>query len=212
MTLAEILKAQGLSDDQIKTVTAEMKENKIFTAAEENLDIRYSKLKGDHDTLTAQHKEVTALLEQAKAGTKDNEALQQRFVDAERKIEQLQKERDEARLDAAMDRALMKAGAKAADFDYLKFQWHKKGEIGLDDNGEVKGVDDAVSAMKTQFPANFETTQNSVQVDANPLPQPDNNRPGITADEFAKMGYQSRLKLKQDQPEVYAQMTGKSTN
>lgn len=211
MTLAEILKSQGLNDDQIGTVMAEMKQHKIFTANEENLDIRYSKLKGDHDTLTAQHKELQALFEQAKAGTKDNEALQSRFVEAERKIEQLQKERDEARLDAAMDRALMKAGAKAADFDYLKFQWHKKGEISLDENGEVKGVDDAVSAMKTQFPANFETAQSSVQVDANPLPQSDTNRPGITAEEFAKMGYQSRLKLKQDQPEVYAQMTGKST-
>ena len=211
MTLAEILKSQGLSDDQINTITGEMKQNKIFTAGEENLDIRYSKLKGDHDNLTAQHKEVTALLEQAKAATNDNEALQQRFVEAERKIEQLQKERDDARLDAAMDRALMKAGAKAADFDYLKFQWRKKGEIGLDDNGEVKGYDDAVSAMKTQFPANFENAKDSVQIDANPLPQTDTNRPGVTAEEFAKMGYQSRLKLKQEQPEIYAQMTGKTT-
>ena len=28
-------------------------------------------------------------------------------------------------------------------------------------------------------------------------------------EDFDKMGYQSRLKLKQEQPEVYAQMTGK---
>ena len=210
MKLTEILKSQGMNDEQIATVLTEMKNNRIFTAGEENLDIRYSKLKGDHDNLTAQHKEVTALLEQAKAGTKDNEALQQRFAEAEQKIAVLQKERDEARLDAAMDRALMKAGAKATDFDYLKFQWRKKGEIGLDDNGEVKGYDDAVAAMKTQFPTNFETSKNSVQVDANPLPKPDTNRAGITSEEFAKMGYQGRLKLKQEQPEVYAQMAGKT--
>jgi hypothetical protein len=211
MTLAEILKSQGLNDDQIQAITGEMKKNKIFTASEENLDIRYSKLKGDHDTLTAQHKEVTALLEQAKAGTKDNEALQGKFADAEQKIARLQKERDEARLDAAMDRALMKAGAKASDFDYLKFQWRKKGEISLDDNGEVKGVEDAVAAMKTQFPGQFATAK-GVKVEENPLPSGNNNNSGVTQEQFDRMGYQSRLKLKQEQPEVYAQMTGKTTN
>ena len=44
MTLEELLKAQGLSDEQIKAITASMKENKIYTASEENLDIRYGKL------------------------------------------------------------------------------------------------------------------------------------------------------------------------
>ena len=211
MTLQEILKSQGLSDDQVKTVMGEMKQNKIFTANEENLDIRYSKLKGDHDTLTAQHSEATTLIEQLKSGAKDSEALQGKVAEYEAKISQLQKERDAALLDAAMDRALMKAGAKTADFDYLKFQWHKKGEIGLDENGEVKGVDDAVSAMKTQFPANFETSTTSIQIDANPLPKPDTNKPGVTAEEFAKMGYQNRLKLKQEQPDLYAELSGKPT-
>lgn len=212
MTLAEILKSQGLNDDQIKTITGEMKQNKIFTASEENLDIRYSKLKGEHDNLTAQHGEATALIEQLKAGTKDSEALQGKVTEYEQKMAQLQKERDEARQDAAMDRALMKAGAKPTDFDYLKYQWRKKGEIMLDDNGEIKGVDDAVAAMKTQFPAQFESAKGGVAVEANPLPTSDTNHPGITAEAFAKMGYQSRLKLKQEQPEVYAELTGKTTN
>ena len=55
MTLQEILKAKGLSDEDIESVIGEMKQNKIFTAAEENLDIRYGKLKGEHDTLTQQY-------------------------------------------------------------------------------------------------------------------------------------------------------------
>lgn len=41
MTLEELLKAKGLTDDQIKAILDGMKENKIFTASEENLDIRY---------------------------------------------------------------------------------------------------------------------------------------------------------------------------
>lgn len=55
MTLEELLKKQGLSDEQIKAITAGMKENKIYTASEENLDIRYGKLKTDYDNLTTQH-------------------------------------------------------------------------------------------------------------------------------------------------------------
>ena len=48
MNLIEILKSQGLSDEQINTIKGEMKQNKIYTAGEENLDIRYGKLKNDH--------------------------------------------------------------------------------------------------------------------------------------------------------------------
>ena len=41
MTLQEILKAKGLTDEQVKEVVGEMKQNKIFTSSEENLDVRY---------------------------------------------------------------------------------------------------------------------------------------------------------------------------
>jgi predicted DNA-binding protein YlxM (UPF0122 family) len=47
MNLIEILKAKGISDDIIKAVQDDMKTNKIFTASEENLDIRYKKLKDE---------------------------------------------------------------------------------------------------------------------------------------------------------------------
>ena len=39
MTLNEILKAKGISDELITAVLDEMKANKIFTSAEENIDI-----------------------------------------------------------------------------------------------------------------------------------------------------------------------------
>ena len=54
MTISEILKAKGISDDVIKGVLEDMKANKVFTASEENLDIRYGKLKTDHEGVTKQ--------------------------------------------------------------------------------------------------------------------------------------------------------------
>ena len=49
MNLTEILKSNGIADDVIGKITEEMKNNKIYTASEENLDIRYGKLKKDHN-------------------------------------------------------------------------------------------------------------------------------------------------------------------
>ena len=43
MTIQEILKAQELSDEQIKAITDAMKENKIFITSEKNMDARYLK-------------------------------------------------------------------------------------------------------------------------------------------------------------------------
>ena len=40
MTLEELLKGQNLTDEQVTAIIDGMKENKIFTASEENLDIR----------------------------------------------------------------------------------------------------------------------------------------------------------------------------
>ncbi len=75
MTFSEILKAKGLSDEDVKAIVGEMKQNKIFTSGEENLDIRYSKLKTDYDNLKSQHGESTALIEQMKKDSTDNAEL-----------------------------------------------------------------------------------------------------------------------------------------
>lgn len=49
MNINEILKARGVADAEIEKILADMKTNKIFTSSEENLDVRYGKLKTDHD-------------------------------------------------------------------------------------------------------------------------------------------------------------------
>ena len=72
MTLHELLKTEGLTDEQIEKVLTEMKQNKIFTAGEENLDIRYGKLKTDNDSLRKQYSEAQALIEELKKSGEDN--------------------------------------------------------------------------------------------------------------------------------------------
>lgn len=205
MTLQEILKTKGLSDEDIESVVGEMKQNKIFTTSHENMDVRYPKLKADHDSLTAQHGESTKLIEQLKAGTKDNEALQGRITGYEAQITQLQDQLKQTQLEAAIKVALM--GAKVTDVDYMTFRLKEKGDLEMDDQGHIKDIDDKLAGLKTQFPAFFESA--SVQKQIDPQKLPDRNNPGdksVTKEEFNKMGYASRVELKQSNPELYGQL------
>lgn len=206
MTLQEILKSQGLTDEQIATVAEVMKQNKIFTAGEENLDIRYSKLKADHDNLIAQHGESTKLIEQFKAGAKDNEALQGKITAYESQIGELQTRLKQTQLDAAVQVALI--GAKATDVEYMAFKLKEKGELELDEQGHIKGIDDRIAGLKTQFPTHFEGANGQRTVQPQQLPDRNNNNNDnvVTKEQFEKMGYKSRVELKESNPELYNQL------
>ena len=137
MTLQEILKAKGLDDATIESVLGEMKQNKIFTTEHENMDIRYPKLKTDHENLTAQHGESTKLIEQMKKDAQGNESLQGKITTYESTIMNLQTQLKQTQLDAAIKVALL--AAKASDVDYMTFKLKEKGELALDENGKIKG-------------------------------------------------------------------------
>ena len=157
---------------------------------------------------------LTATLESLKKGKVDAEAIQRKLADAERMLAESKAREAETKRKYAVRDALR--GAKAVDVDYLEYKINEKlnsegKTLELDETEHIKGWDDLLSGLKTQFPAHFEKANGGMTVEANPLPDMDTNRSGVTKEEFAKMGYQSRLKLKQEQPEVYAQMTGKET-
>jgi len=161
MTLQEILKAQGLTDEQVEKTIGEMKQNKIFIAGEENLDTRYAKLKTDHDGVNKQLTEANALIEQLKKGTSDNEALQSKITEYESNIATLKAENEKLKTESALKIALLDAGAKASDLDYLMFKANSGDrEVKVDESGKLKGQDDLIAGLKTQFPSNFATTQN----------------------------------------------------
>ncbi len=161
MTLQEILKAQGLTDEQVEKTIGEMKQNKIFIAGEENLDTRYAKLKTDHDGVNKQLTEANALIEQLKKGTSDNEALQGKITEYESNIATLKAENEKLKTESALNIALLDAGAKASDLDYLMFKANSGDrEVKIDESGKLKGQDDLIAGLKTQFPSNFATTQN----------------------------------------------------
>lgn len=206
MTLQEILKANGVSDEAIEKIVAGMKENKIYTSGEENIDIRYGKLKDDYESLTTQHGEATKLIEELKKGTKGNEELQGKVTAYETQIADLQKQLKQTQIESAIKVALL--GAKATDIDYMTFKLKEKGEIELAEDGSIKGIDDKISGLKTQFPNQFETagSKDGRIYDVNKLPE-QNDDGGVTKEAFDKMGYQERLKLYNENPETYEELS-----
>jgi hypothetical protein len=202
MTIDEILKAKGISDETIAAVLDEMKTNKIFTASEENLDIRYGKLKTQHDGVAQQLAEANSMIEELKKSNKGNDGLQQKITAYEQRVTQLQAELEHTKLESAIKVELL--AAKALDVDYLTFKLKEKGELNLDDQGKIKGWDDKLAGLKTQFPTQFEA-EGKKNIIENTLPTGNNNE--VSKEAFAKMGYQDRLKLYNENPEAYAELS-----
>lgn len=208
MTLQEILKSKGMSDEDITSVIGEMKQNKIFTASEENLDVRYGKLKTDHDNLTAEHKKSTDLIAELQKTTQGQEDVQKQITEYKQTIQKLQEEAQEAKTESALKIGLLSAGAKADDIDYLIFKMSHdsdwKPELG--DDGQVKGLDEKLKGLKIQYPNQFETTSQK-KVEEKKLDKPD-DEPSVSKEEFAKMGYQERLNLYNTNPDQYKELSG----
>ena len=203
MTIAEILKAKGIDEKIISEIQEEMKSNKIFTASEENLDIRYGKLKTEHDGKLAELSEAQNLIAELKKSSKGNEDLQGKITAYESQVAQLQEELKQTKLDNAIKVELL--SNKALDVDYLTFKLKEKGELTLDENGKIKDWDDKLAGLKVQFPTQFETS-GAKKIEENRLPDIDDGSKVVTKEEFNKMGYNSRVEFKRNNPEQYSQL------
>lgn len=205
MTLQEILKTKGLTDEQIEAVIGEMKQHKIFTAGEENLDTRYSKLKTDHEGVSRQLTEAQSLIEQLKKETGSNEGLQEKIADYESKVAVLTAENEKLKTESALKVALLDAGAKAADMEYLLFKVNQSGEIKLTDDGKIKGQEELVSSIKTQCPAQF-TSAEQKKVQEHKLESGDPNAGVLTRSDILKKPYSERLAIYEKDPETYREI------
>lgn len=173
---------------------------------------KYTSLETDLSGKTSELEKANGLIEELKKSTGKDAALQQKITDYETEIATLKTENTELKTENALKFALVAAGA--VDVDYLVFKAKEKGEIKLDDNGKIKGEDDLISGLKTQLPSMFGTSGSNNQqqnnngnrkIFENNLPGGDNNKT-VTKEQFRAMGYADRLKLKQENPELFKQL------
>lgn len=209
MNLTEILQARGIQSETTDGILADMKKNSLFTAGEENLDIRYGKLKEQHEGTEKQLTEANALIEQLKADPQSAEGLTAKVAQYEAKVAAMESEMEKTKLEAAIKVALL--SAKAADADYLAYKLRQKAQkdgtpLTLDENGDIKGWKDLLEGLKTQFPGQFgKGKEGEKEFKPNPLPKGEEETQAPSQAQFRQMGYEARLKLKQEHPDIYQQ-------
>lgn len=168
---------------------------------------KYDALQALLDGKTTELDTANGLIAKLKKGTKGNEDLQGEITGYEQQVQQLKAELEKTKLENAIQLALR--DAKAVDPNYMAFKLHEKykpEELTLDENGKIKGMDDKLAGLKTQFPAQFESSGNKKVIE-NKLPDNQGGGDSVTKEDFAKMGYQERLKLFNENPTVYAELT-----
>lgn len=192
------------------------KENQIKVA---NLGSGEYVGKGKHDALAESLKGKEAellsaneLIAELKKGTKGNEELQGKITGYETQVADLQAQLQETKIKAAVKVALL--SEKAVDVDYLTYKLNEKlkekGEtLTLDENDNIKGWDALKDGLKTQFPTMFESASGSSMrvLGDNTLPAGNGNRDTVTKEQFAKMGYNARVDLREKNPELYSELT-----
>lgn len=207
MTLEELLKKHfGDDADKVKAFVDDMKSNKIYTTNEENLDIRYGKLKGNYDALVTKEQEAQTLINELKKSSGDNEGMQTKITEYEAKIADLEKQNTDMTIDNEIKFGLLAKGAKASDIDYLMFKI-KQGddELKLDKDGKVKGLEHIITDCQKVYSSNFED-KSKRKVDVIDLPQDNEHKDTMTKAEFLKKPYAERVQFANDNPEAFNEL------
>lgn len=156
---------------------------------------KYDSLQALLDGKTTELDTANGLIAELKKGTKGNEDLQGKITGYETQVQQLQAELEKTKLENAIQLALR--DAKAVDPDYLAFKLREKysaDELTLDENGKIKGMDDKLAGLKTQFPNQFEGAGGKKVVE-NRLPENQNtggNSEPKSLEDALKLAYEPK--------------------
>lgn len=175
--------------------------------------------KGKYDALNEQLTgkqgeldKANGLIAELQKATKGNEELQGKITAYEGEVAELQQKLAETKLKSAIKVALL--SAKAADVDYLTYKLqeslNEKGEkLELDENDNIKGWDARLECLKTQFPNMFEGGEGGEYKPFKPEGLPSGgSEKTVTKEQFKKMSYEERVKLKQENENLYNSLRG----
>lgn len=205
--IKEELKALGLTDEQIGKVEEAYKE---FIPKSRFDEVNEAKKKAE-DTIKERDKQLEAL----KKSSGDAEALKAEItkLQTENKTtaEQYAADLKNVQINAAVEKALMGAGAKNLKAVKALLTLDK---AELDEDGTVKGLKDQIKAIKGAEDSKFlfaEKQQPGLK-GAKAGEPGDNGTPKITKEVFDQMGYKDRVALFESDKETYDSLSGGQKN
>jgi hypothetical protein len=161
---------------------------------------KFTDLETEKENIASQLSAANKVIEDLRKATKTDEDLQKKVTAYESKIQTLNEELKVTKTENALKFALAQAGA--VDVDYLAFKVKQKGELELDENGKIKGIDDTIKDLKTQFSQQF-TSSKENKIDEKKLPDEDGGDKGMTKKELLAKPYAERNKIYQEDPEKF---------
>lgn len=156
---AKIDEKNAAEPDQLKHIRyADLSEGEYISKLKHGAEVE--RLNGLISGKDGEIANAEKLINELKKANKDDEALQDKIKEYETENTRLMSELEEVKIASALKAALL--GARADDVDYLSYKL-KAGlkesgkSIELDDEGNIKGWNDMLTELKTQFPKQFES-------------------------------------------------------
>ena len=196
---AKIDEVNGKEPDKLKHIRyADLSEGEYVSKA------KYTALDAENQTNTNKLTEANSLIQQLQKAAKGDEALQGQVTAYQTKVQELEAELAQTKIDAAIKVGLL--GEDALDVDYLTFKLKEKGEkIELDEQGNIKGWNDKVAALKTQLPGQFQSKGKGGYEGFRPLDKDgqQSQNQGMTKAELLKKPYAEQVKFFNENPDAY---------
>lgn len=166
--------------------------------------------------ITSKDTELTTannLISELKQGTAGNAELQNKITGYETQVAELQQRIAESDWRYAFEVLLMDAGVQDKEArEFLMFKYEKKLKkdgkgFELDENKHIRDADNIVDGFKTSNPTMFNAGKGEKKIlGDNKLPNNNNGQGTVTKEQFAKMGYKERLKLKEENEEMFKKL------
>ncbi|MGL4485071.1 MAG: phage scaffolding protein [Anaerovoracaceae bacterium] len=202
--LKQLLIKNGVEEEKAKEILSKLQKEKIYFSSEENLDVRYGKLKEQQETGGQALAAAEARIKELEEGQGKIEPLQAELTELKANNETLSAENSQLKLENALKVKLLTERARPESIDYLLFKIRSESEdVSIDEEGKLSGID--VERLKTTYPLNFESAEKPI-IEGVPLPKLDEPNKTISKTEFNSMGYKERLKLSKDDPALYEEL------
>ena len=189
---------EGKSDKLEHVRFADLSEGEYVSKA------KYTALDAENQTNTTKLTEANNLIQQLQKAAKGDEALQGQVTAYQTKVQELETELAQTKIDAGIKVGLL--AENAVDVDYLTFKLKEKGEkMELDEQGNIKGWSDKVAALKTQLPTQFQDKGKGGYEGFRPLDKNNqqNQDKGMTRAELLKKPYAEQVKFFNENPDAY---------
>jgi hypothetical protein len=155
---AKIDEANSKEPDKLKHIRyADLSEGEYVSKGKHDSELE--KLNGLISGKDSELENAKQLIEELKKSTKNDKDAQKKIGEYEAENTRLLKELENTKINSAIKLALL--SEKAADTDYMAYKLReniksKNQELSLDEDGNIKGLNDMITELKNQFPNQFE--------------------------------------------------------